>query len=190
VFTGACCDQLGECIPDQTIAECEALGGLWHGPGSDCEDVICIEDEGCREPREPYYMDGDKRHSLDMCGTAIVGLTKVEEGYSEADYPVGSYRFITLHETRNTQIPEPDDPCRPHWLDLMQVEDGSYSPMMCSDHYEQARYNEGFLSKVFEDDPASEYAEPGEYVAVVGVENPRLWAAEYNHTPVLCGVYV
>jgi len=185
---GACCDIVGECMEALTLEECEGIGGEWRGPDVACSDVICIEEGGCREPNEPYYNDGDKIHSLDMCGTAVVGLTKVLPEHASADYPAGCWRFVTMHETRNTKIPEPAEPCRLHWLDLLVMEDGSLVPAMCSNQWEHAKYNLGFLTRA-DEGTLDQYAEPGQYPVVVGVENERLWTAQFRHWPHLCGVY-
>ena len=34
--TGACCLSGGGCTPNQTQAQCNAVGGTWQGAGTDC----------------------------------------------------------------------------------------------------------------------------------------------------------
>ena len=39
--TGACCRPSGDCIPDLTVGECVAAGGVWQGEGTVCDPNPC-----------------------------------------------------------------------------------------------------------------------------------------------------
>jgi hypothetical protein len=180
-----CCVQ-HECL-EIIYPECVAAGGIYHWDLDACEAGTC--DVGCRHYRDPRWDPGDKHHSLDLCVTAIAGITKPPPGqFLHANPLPGRHMLITLHEVRAVDSGQSDeDPCKLHYGVLVKGEDGRRYPMFCSspDHTDlsKARWNIGYMTKETTDNGI---VPKGRYYFRVGIEPPQHREVQFGHPQLIC----
>jgi hypothetical protein len=78
---GACCDPVDGSCTDLTLAACTAGGGVWYGPGTNCETTVCPQPCG-------GDLDGDGDADLDdyIVFDAAMAGPGIPTGNPAADY--------------------------------------------------------------------------------------------------------
>ncbi len=102
---GSCCIS-GVCIEDESQEVCEAVNGVWNGPGSDCQVEWCAPDlcpvgtvqsanppSGIVDARQPYPPDDDSLEARQGIGGSQEPITVT------LDVPLAEAHCFTVCET-------------------------------------------------------------------------------------------
>ena len=191
----ACC--VGPVCSLATESDCIGLGGSFLPDIDTCENNPC--DVGCRFPDEPHWNPGDKRHTLDLCVTAAVCLTKPPATHLlpptitlQPPPPPGRYLPITVHEVRAVEpFVSDEDPCRRQYGVIAKGPDGRRYALVCSSPASndpgRRAYNQAHLCKARGLDP-DEIVPKGRYYWRVGLPTPVHREVQYGNAATRCEI--
>ena len=186
---GACCRQNGTCFLG-SAEDCENAFGEFQGEGTTCEYGACNDEQTvkeCRTKLAPYYRDGDKQYSTDICAPAFIGFA-VDPDHNEGSI-VGLFRPTTLHETRSTDVQGLEtDPCRYHRAYLMLKPSGKPVLALCSKHDGEDVVNLGGFAIHPNAEDINGLLEPGQAVGICATENPRHGEVQFNAAINYCDI--